>query len=71
MKSIKKITLILVILITNYFFAQERVITGVVTDGTLPLYGAYVVKKGTSQGVQTRFRWKVLYKSKSWRNFGL
>jgi Ca-activated chloride channel family protein len=64
MKSIKKITLILVILITNYFFAQERVITGVVTDGTLPLYGAYVVVKGTSQGVQTDSDGKYSIKAK-------
>ncbi len=64
MKKIKTFSLAITMLFCIVAFAQEKVITGVVTDGTLPLYGAYVVKKGTSQGVQTDSDGKYSIKAK-------
>jgi CarboxypepD_reg-like domain len=56
MKSIKKITLILVMIITSEIFAQEKTITGVVSDQTnQPLPGANVMVKGIKRGVSTDY----------------
>src|SRR5690606_12624595 len=49
------LTLILA-LIVQFTFAQENTVTGVVTDQDgLPLPGASVLVKGTSNGTQTDF----------------
>lgn len=65
MKSIKKITLILVMIITSQIFAQERIITGVVSDqSNQPLPGATVVIKGTKTGTQTDIDGKYSIKAK-------
>ncbi len=39
----------------QFSFAQEKTITGTVTDGSGPLPGVNVVVKGTTRGVQTGF----------------
>lgn len=49
------LTLLLVLLV-QVTFAQQRTITGTVTDeGGLPLPGVNIIKQGTSTGVQTDF----------------
>ncbi|WP_136668911.1 SusC/RagA family TonB-linked outer membrane protein [Flavobacterium sp. H122] len=47
-------TLILALTV-QFSFAQEKTITGTVTDATGPLPGVNVVVKGTTRGVQTGF----------------
>jgi len=37
----------------QFSFAQEKTVTGTVTEGGLPLPGVSVVIKGTTQGTQT------------------
>jgi len=49
----------------QFSFAQEKTITGVVTDKLGPLPGANVVIKGTTNGVQTDFDGKYSIKAKS------
>ena len=52
-------------LITSQIFAQERIITGVVSDqSNLPLPGATVVIKGTKTGTQTDIDGKYSIKAK-------
>lgn len=47
---------LLVVLITQITFAQDRTVNGTVTDGSgLPIPGVNVLVKGTSNGVQTDF----------------
>jgi TonB-linked SusC/RagA family outer membrane protein len=57
MKSKFKIFLALfLVLFVQIVFAQERTVTGVVTDGNgLPIPGVNVLVKGTSNGTQTDF----------------
>ena len=49
----------------QFSFAQEKTVTGVVTDKLGPLPGANVVVKGTTNGVQTDFDGKYSIKAKS------
>lgn len=51
----KWIFTLLLALTVQFSFAQEKTITGVVTDGTSPIPGANVVIKGTNKGVTTGF----------------
>ena len=46
-------------------FAQEKTVTGVVSDGSGPVPGANVVVKGTKSGVQTDFDGKYTIKAKA------
>jgi len=47
---------LLVVLITQITFAQDRTVNGTVTDGSgLPIPGVNVLVKGTSNGIQTDF----------------
>ena len=56
--------LVLIVLIAQLTFAQERVVTGVVSDNTgLPLPGASVLVKGTKTGTQTDFDGKYSIKA--------
>ena len=56
----------LVLALTLQFsYAQEKTISGVVSDGTVPIPGANVVVKGTKKGVQTDFDGKYSIKAKS------
>jgi TonB-linked SusC/RagA family outer membrane protein len=48
----------------QFSFAQEKTVTGVVTDKIGPLPGANVVVKGTTNGVQTDFDGKYSIKTK-------
>ncbi len=53
-----------VVLMSQITFAQERVVSGVVSDNTgLPLPGASVLVKGTKSGVQTDFDGKYSIKA--------
>lgn len=51
----KWIFTLLLALTVQFSFAQEKTITGVVSDATGPLPGANVVVKGTQRGVSTGF----------------
>ena len=45
----------LLVFFVQIAFAQEKTITGIVTDSSGPLPGAYITIKGTSEGTQTDF----------------
>lgn len=49
----------------QFSFAQEKTITGTVTDGGQPLPGASVIVKGTTTGTQTDFDGKYSIKAKT------
>ena len=53
MKSAKLISSALAMLFCFLTFAQQKTITGVVSDSSGPLPGANVVVKGTTRGTQT------------------
>lgn len=48
----------------QFSFAQERTVSGVVSDANGPIPGANVVVKGTNKGVQTDFDGKFIIKAK-------
>lgn len=55
---------LLIMLVTQFTFAQERVVTGVVSDNTgLPLPGVSVLLKGTNISTQTDFDGKYSIKA--------
>jgi hypothetical protein len=55
---------LLVVLVAQITFAQERVVSGVVSDNTgLPLPGVTVLVKGTQSGAQTDFDGKYSIKA--------
>lgn len=49
----------------QFSFAQEKTISGIVTEGGLPLPGATVLVKGTNKGVSTDFDGKYSIQAKS------
>ena len=49
----------------QFSFAQEKTVSGVVSDATGPIPGANVIIKGTSNGVQTDFDGKYSIKAKT------
>ncbi|MCL6462670.1 MAG: carboxypeptidase-like regulatory domain-containing protein, partial [Flavobacterium micromati] len=51
----KWIFTLLVALSMQFSFAQERTVSGVVSDATGPIPGANVLIKGTKKGVSTNF----------------
>ena len=51
----KWIYTLLLALSMQFSFAQEKTVSGVVSDGTGPIPGANVIVKGTKNGVQTDF----------------
>lgn len=53
------------LLTAQLFFAQEKTVSGIVSDGSGPIPGANVVVKGTSNGVQTDFDGKYKIKAKT------
>jgi len=61
----KWIYTLLVVFIVQFSFAQEKTISGVVSESGMPLPGATVVVKGTSNGVQTDFDGKYSIKAKT------
>ncbi|WP_310555904.1 SusC/RagA family TonB-linked outer membrane protein [Flavobacterium sp.] len=60
----KWIFTLLVALTMQFSFAQEKTITGTVSDGSGPIPGANVVVKGTQRGVSTGFDGKYSIKAK-------
>ena len=54
-QSLKWISTLFVVLICQFSLAQEKTVTGVISDETMPLPGATVVVKNTSNGVQADF----------------
>ena len=60
----KWIFTLLVALSVQFSFAQEKAVSGVVSDATGPIPGANVVVKGTKNGVQTDFDGKYAIKAK-------
>lgn len=63
MKSVKLFSLAITMLISFVAMAQERTITGIVSDSSGPLPGVNVVVKGTTRGVQTGFDGKYAIKA--------
>jgi TonB-linked SusC/RagA family outer membrane protein len=61
----KWIFTLLVALSMQFSFAQEKTVTGTITDGKLPLPGANVVIKGTTNGVSTDMEGKFSIKAKA------
>ncbi|MBP2283184.1 TonB-linked SusC/RagA family outer membrane protein [Flavobacterium sp. CG_23.5] len=61
----KWIFTLLVVLTMQLSFAQEKTVTGVVSDATGPLPGANVLIQGTTRGVQTDFDGKYSIKAKT------
>lgn len=53
------------VLTTQLFFAQERTISGIVSDGNGPIPGANVVVKGTNNGVVSDLDGKYKIKAKT------
>ncbi len=68
MKSQKLISLAIAMFICAVSFAQERTITGVVSDKSGPLPGANVVVKGTANSTQTNFDGKYTIKANTGEN---
>lgn len=64
-RKIKGFLVLLLVLCTQFFFAQERVISGTVFDEMGPVPGINVVVKGTNNGVQTDFDGKYAIKAKT------
>ncbi|WP_442265478.1 SusC/RagA family TonB-linked outer membrane protein [Tenacibaculum sp. ZS6-P6] len=58
------LTFILALLV-HVSFAQDRTISGIVTDGFDPLPGVSVLKKGTTTGTETNFDGKYTIKAKT------
>ncbi|MBE7634815.1 SusC/RagA family TonB-linked outer membrane protein [Tenacibaculum finnmarkense] len=56
---------LLLALIVQFSFAQDRTISGIVSDESGPLPGVTVLKKGTTQGTETDFDGKYTIKSKT------
>lgn len=63
MKSVKLISLAIAMFICTLSIAQERTITGVVSDKTGPLPGANIVIKGTKRGTLTDYDGKYSIKA--------
>jgi Ca-activated chloride channel family protein len=63
MKNFKKFSLGIAMLISFLALAQEKTITGTVSDKTGPLPGANVIVKGTATGTQTDFDGKYTIKA--------
>lgn len=64
MKNLKIFSLAIAMLICFVAFAQEKTITGIVSDNLGPLPGANVVVKGTNRGTLTDFDGKYSIKAK-------
>ncbi|MFV8359373.1 SusC/RagA family TonB-linked outer membrane protein [Flavobacterium sp. LS1P3] len=56
---------LLLALSMQFAFAQEKTVSGVVTDAMGPIPGANVIVKGTNNGVQTDFEGKYAIKAKT------
>lgn len=54
-RNLKFIATLILVLVVQISFAQEKPISGVVTDSSGPLPGVSVIIKGTSKGTQTNF----------------
>jgi TonB-dependent starch-binding outer membrane protein SusC len=58
MKNLKLVSLVLLMLISLGSFTQEKVVSGVVTEGGMPLPRVGVIIKGTTTGTETDFNGK-------------
>lgn len=56
---------LLTLLITQFTFAQDRMISGVVSDGAGPIPGVNVIVKGTKNSAQTDFDGKYVVRAKT------
>ncbi|KAF2081235.1 SusC/RagA family TonB-linked outer membrane protein [Flavobacterium sharifuzzamanii] len=64
-QKFKGLAILVFLLFTQVFFAQEKTISGIVSDGSGPIPCANVVVKGTSNGVQTDFDGKYKINAKT------
>ncbi|MBP6425789.1 MAG: carboxypeptidase-like regulatory domain-containing protein, partial [Flavobacterium sp.] len=62
--KMKWICALVLALSMQFSFAQEKTVSGVVSDASGPIPGANVVVKGTKNGVQTDFDGKFAIKAK-------
>lgn len=63
--KVKKFLTLLLVFVLQFMYAQERTISGVVTDETGGLPGVSVLKKGTTSGTETDFDGKYSLKAKT------
>ena len=56
--KVKMLLGLMMLFISTSILAQEKVVTGTVTDGTDPLPGVSIIIKGTSKGTETDFNGK-------------
>jgi TonB-linked SusC/RagA family outer membrane protein len=64
-RKIKGFAILVFLFTVQLFFAQEKAVSGIVSDESGPIPGANVVVKGTSNGVQTDFDGKYKIKAKT------
>lgn len=64
-QKVKGLLLLIFVLSSQLFFAQERVISGTVSDASGPIPGINVIVKGSKNGVQTDFDGKYSVKAKT------
>ncbi|UTN04553.1 SusC/RagA family TonB-linked outer membrane protein [Flavobacterium bizetiae] len=64
-QKIKGLLLLIFVMSSQFFYAQERVVSGTVSDATGPIPGINVIVKGTKNGVQTDFDGKYSIKAKT------
>lgn len=62
--KIKWIYTLVLAMLMQFSFAQEKTVSGVVSDGSGPVPGANVIVRGTKNGVQTDFDGKYAIKAK-------
>lgn len=64
-KKCKGLVILLLTLTSQLFFAQERAISGIVSESAGPIPGANVIVKGTSNSAQSDFDGKYTIKAKT------
>ena len=62
--KVKMLLGLILLFFSTSILAQEKVVTGVVTDGVDPLPGVSIILKGTAKGTETDFDGKYSIKAK-------
>ena len=64
-QKLKGFWVLIFVLSTQIFFAQERVVSGVVSDATGPMPNVNIMLRGAKNGVQSDFDGKYKIKAKT------
>ena len=71
-QKFKLLLMALTIFTAQMSFAQEKEISGTVTDGSgVPLLGVNIIVKGTTNGTQSDFDGNLYHYCLHWRDIGL